>query len=280
MIQREEYELLQVHFFQHMLKELGSEMKAHSLVLDFGCGEGWTVYQLRRQGINAFGVDIVNCYNNVQKLCKDEGIIKTDQEIFYTMDVNNYTIPFDNDTFDVVISDQVFEHVQNYPQAIAEIQRVLKPGGSSLNVIPSRYHPIEGHVFVPLATIFRGHAYLAFWAFLGIRNSYQKQLSWKEVANLNYEYLHNCTTYYTKSKIRKLFASQFGSVSFVEATFLKYHHGRIHRYLYPISKKLPIISSLFCTFHSRVVFCKKQETGASAKPLESPAETMSQLARL
>jgi SAM-dependent methyltransferase len=261
-----------------MLKELGSEIQPDSLILDFGCGEGWAVYQFRKQGLQAFGVDIENSYESVQKQCKEEGLIRADAEIFHTIDMNQYKIPFEDDTFDFVISDQVFEHVQNYPQAIAEIKRVLKPGGSSLHVIPSRYHPIEGHVFVPLATIFRGHRYLAFWALLGVRNSYQKGLNWKEVADLNYGYLRNCTTYYKKSKIRRLFASQFGHVSFVEGVFIKHHHGRIHSYLYPLVKRFPAITLLFSTLHSRVVFVRKQETGNTPEMSVSPASTVPQQA--
>lgn len=278
MTHRKEYALLQTRFFQDMLRDLGAEIQPHSLILDFGCGEGWTVYQLRKQGLQAFGVDIENSYESLQKQGRDEGLIPPDEEIFHTIDMNQYKIPFDDDTFDVVISDQVFEHVQNYPQAITEIKRVLKPGGSSLHVIPSRYHLIEGHVFVPLATIFRGYKYLAFWAFLGIRNSHQQALSWKEVAHLNYTYLRNCTTYYTKSKIRRLFASQFGQVSFVEGVFIKYHHGRIHRYLYPLLKRFPVVAQLFSTLHSRVLFVRKQETGNKSEMPALPAFRVSQQA--
>lgn len=275
MTPRREYERLQVIFFLNMLKELGTEVTSDSLLLDFGCSEGWSVYQYRKKGIKAYGVDVVNSHDNVQQICKDEGIIKADEDILRTIDMNNYKIPFEDNTFDVIVSDQVFEHVQNYPEALAEIKRVLKPEGSALHVIPSRYHPIEGHVFVPLATIFQEYAYLAFWAFLGIRNPFQKGLKWKEVAHLNYEYLNNHTTYYTKSKISRLITSQFGNISFVEAIFIKYHSGRIQRYLYPLLRKFPFISSVFCTLHSRVVFFKKQETSAAAasnvKHLEIPA---------
>jgi len=45
MIHRKEYELYQATFFQGMLRELGSEITPHALILDFGCGEGWAVYQ-------------------------------------------------------------------------------------------------------------------------------------------------------------------------------------------------------------------------------------------
>jgi SAM-dependent methyltransferase len=252
-----EYGRLQAKFFQDMLKELGVETHPDSLILDFGCGEGGIVYQMRKQGLAAFGVDIVNDYASVQARCLDEGLALASEDVFRLIDLDNYRIPFDDNTFDIVISDQVFEHVQNYQQALEEIKRVLKPGGSTLHIIPSRYRPIEGHLFVPLGGIFQGRRYLAFWARLGIRNPFQQGQGWKEVADFNYDYLKHSTTYYTKSKIRRLFLAEFGNVAFVEPVFIQCHFGRVRRYLYPIAQKVPAVSALFCTLHSRVVFAKK-----------------------
>jgi ubiquinone/menaquinone biosynthesis C-methylase UbiE len=150
--------------------------------------------------------------------------------------------------------------VQNWPQSLAEIKRVLKPGGTSLHIFPSRYCPIEPHVFVPFAGIIQAYAYLAFWAFLGIRNSYQKKLNWKEVAKLNFEYLRTCTTYLSGSEIKKQVSNQFGNVSFVEGVYITYHLGRVTRYLSLISRKVPFISQLFSTFFTRVIFFKKLAT--------------------
>lgn len=48
-------------------------------------------------------------------------------------EVNVLKLPFDDETFDAVVSDQVLEHVEGDPwQAIAEIFRVMKTGGLSL----------------------------------------------------------------------------------------------------------------------------------------------------
>lgn len=52
------------------------------------------------------------------------------------------------------------EHVLDYPSTVAEMRRVLKPGGCCLHIIPSRHVPIEPHVFVPLATILRSEFWL------------------------------------------------------------------------------------------------------------------------
>ncbi|HEV2581966.1 MAG TPA: class I SAM-dependent methyltransferase [Ktedonobacteraceae bacterium] len=251
------YGRLQAKLFQDMLRELGVEMHPDSLMLDFGCGEGGIVYQLRKQGLKAFGVDIVNDYAWVQQRCLDEGLAQEGEDTFRLIDVENYRIPFDDNTFDVIFSDQVFEHVQNYPQALSEIKRVLKPGGSSLHIIPSRYRPVEGHLFIPLGGIFQGRRYLAFWARLGIRNSFQQGQRRQEVADFNYDYLKHSTTYYTKSKIKRLFTAAFGNVTFVEPVFIHCHFGRVRRYLYPITRRFPAMAALFCTLHSRVVFSTK-----------------------
>src|SRR5438128_707229 len=181
MSQKSQYKRLLVQQVQDILEQLGSEINPHSLILDFGCGEGELVYEFRKKGLNAYGVDIRNRYDNVQKQCREERLIKENEDIFGTIDARNYIIPFDDNTFDLVVSFYVMEHVQNWSESLAEIKRVLKAGGTSLHIFPSRYCPIEPHVFVPLASIIQSYGYLAFWARLGIRNSYQKDLSWKEV---------------------------------------------------------------------------------------------------
>lgn len=253
----QDIELLRIQLVRNIIRELGSEINLNSTILDFGCGSGALVSQLRKEGYNAFGVDIENYFDGVQKRCQEEGLIKEGEQIFHTINMDNYRIPFDDDTFDSVISFYVLEHVQNWEQSLAEIKRVLKPGGTSLHIFPSRYSLVEPHVFVPLACIFQGYPYLAFWAVLGIRNSYQKRLRWHEVTKLNFEYLRTCTKYYPKAEIRRLVASQFGDVSFVEGMYIKYHFGRVRRYLYPLSKTFPVISSLFSTFYTRVLFFQK-----------------------
>jgi SAM-dependent methyltransferase len=251
-------EHLQIQLIRDILHELNVEISTDSTLLDFGCGEGKMVYEFRKENIQAFGVDIECRYTAIQQQCQEDGINMADEDIFRTIDSDNYRIPFEDGTFDTVVSFYVLEHVQNWEQSLAEIKRVLKPGGTSLHIFPSRYSFIEPHVFVPLACIVQGYTYLAFWAFLGIRNSYQKNLHWREVTKLNFEYLRSCTKYYPKAEISKRVASQFDHFTFVEGIYIKHHFGRVRRYLYPLSKTFPIISSLFSTFYTRVLFFKNE----------------------
>lgn len=48
-------------------------------------------------------------------------------------------LPFDDNTFDLVISDFVFEHIADPAQASSELKRVLKPGGWICARTPNKY---------------------------------------------------------------------------------------------------------------------------------------------
>jgi SAM-dependent methyltransferase len=54
-------------------------------------------------------------------------------------------LPFPDDTFDLVLSHEVLEHVQDDRLAASEIVRVLKPGGRLTLFVPNRGYPYETH---------------------------------------------------------------------------------------------------------------------------------------
>ena len=52
------------------------------------------------------------------------------------MSVDLTNIPFPDDSLDIIISEDVFEHVADYPKAMQEIRRVLRPGGVHIFTVP------------------------------------------------------------------------------------------------------------------------------------------------
>ena len=48
-----------------------------------------------------------------------------------------YTLPFEDDYFDLVVSGQTLEHVPNPFNLVAEMKRVMKPGGRMVIIVPS-----------------------------------------------------------------------------------------------------------------------------------------------
>ena len=230
--------------------DLGYELNPESVIMDFGCGAGKVVGELRGLGYQAFGCDIK--FKDVDhadtKLMQSENLIRL-------IDMDSYKLPFDDDAFDLIISDQVFEHVQNYSETIAELGRILKKDGCCIHIFPSRYKPIEAHVYVPFSSVIRSRAWLWFWAKMGIRNRYQARIPAAEAVDRNFYYLNNNTNYLSKTRIRREFEHHFASVVFCEDLFLK--NSRRGRYIYSLSRILPFLPAVYSTFRSRVVATKK-----------------------
>lgn len=242
--------------YQAILNDLEIQLTPSSMILEFGCGSGGMVYQLRKRGFKAFGVDIVKVYSEAEQLCNEEKLNDGKEKIFRYLDMSNYKIPFEDNTFDFVFSDQVMEHVQNFEEAVEEIYRVLKPGGCSLHFFPPRYRFLEGHVYVPFAGVFQNYNYLLFWAFLGIRNEAQKGLNFREVARLNAEYLKKGTNYPSPARIRTYFARFFQKVEYREDVSVKNSTGN-SRHIYFLIKLVPLVRWVFRNFHEQVIFVRK-----------------------
>lgn len=61
-------------------------------------------------------------------------------------------LPFSDETFDAVLSFQVFEHVQNVQHALSECHRVLKRQGRLFIVLPGHFHPLAHHLLAVTRT--------------------------------------------------------------------------------------------------------------------------------
>jgi SAM-dependent methyltransferase len=54
-------------------------------------------------------------------------------------------LPYLDNAFDVILSNEVIEHVRDDRQALAEMARVLRPGGRLVLFCPNRWYPVETH---------------------------------------------------------------------------------------------------------------------------------------
>lgn len=101
------------------IKKLG--VKTYGTILDFGCGE--KPYEILFNSDKYIGVDI-----------KESGHDDSDKHEDYYYDGKQ--LPFQDNTFDFIISTQVFEHVQYLDIVIKELYRVLKPNGKIIITVP------------------------------------------------------------------------------------------------------------------------------------------------
>lgn len=201
-------------FFKKAIRDIAKLSEPSKVkLLDFGCGDGDLVKELRVQGYDAYGCDI----------------IPTNSPFLKTISSEQYCLPFEDCTFDIVVSTSVFEHVQNKAEAFSEIARCLKPGGYSMHLIPSKWYlPYEPHIFVPFVNIMWPHVpgwWFTLWAWLGVRNQFQKSKHWKEVRDLNIAYCANCLSYWPTHRYRKLAIRVFGNYRERMDFYVQESHG-------------------------------------------------------
>ena len=93
-------------------------------VLDVGCGVGGEVIELANLGGDCIGLDAAKDAVRLINQVRDDFELKV--KGFYGDACN---LPFDDESFDVVMSWEFFEHVADFDQAMKEQIRVLRKGG-------------------------------------------------------------------------------------------------------------------------------------------------------
>jgi ubiquinone/menaquinone biosynthesis C-methylase UbiE len=102
-------------------------------VLEVGCGQGHLTIRLADRGINS-GSDRV-------------------------LVMRAEALDFGDAEFDAIVSVHAIEHIPPLDQAMAEMARVLKPGGRALFIYPAE--PIRGLYAVPTSVILHGTPFRA-----------------------------------------------------------------------------------------------------------------------
>lgn len=105
-------------------------LKPGDKVLEIGCGIGTIVSELSKQGYDVRGMDISQVAIEYGR-GKYPGI---------RLDVQPAEeLPFEDGAFDVVLSFDLFEHIARIDRHVAEVRRVLKPGGYYLFQTPNKW---------------------------------------------------------------------------------------------------------------------------------------------
>ncbi len=134
-------------------------VRAGDRAIDIGAGNGRHSYELYRRG-----ADVVAFDQNADELAEVDTMFAAlraegevpDRARARVQTGDALALPFDDETFDVVVLSEVLEHIPDDRSAIAEAVRVLRPGGVAAVSVPrwlpervcwalSRaYHEVEG----------------------------------------------------------------------------------------------------------------------------------------
>jgi ubiquinone/menaquinone biosynthesis C-methylase UbiE len=120
-------------------------------VLEVGCNWGYGSHLLSGVANRVVGMDL----NPEAVACGLERFAQPNLELM--VHDASHPFPFPGESFDLVFSSEVFEHIANYAGCLAEMRRVLRPGGTLILKTPNlayapRWHalnPYHRKVFVP-----------------------------------------------------------------------------------------------------------------------------------
>jgi SAM-dependent methyltransferase len=114
-------------------------------ILDVGCGIGTYVRKLRGLSNYVFGIDV-----------DEERVAWGAKDVPNLQVSTSEELPFQDESFDVIILNEVIEHVRDDVKTISECVRVLRPGGRVIIYAPNRLYLFETHgIYIGRRYIFR-----------------------------------------------------------------------------------------------------------------------------
>jgi SAM-dependent methyltransferase len=158
---------------------------ADSRILDIGSGVGGFVVACRRRGLRAFGVE-PDRIGQGAKITSLQIARKRVTESIFASGIGE-ELPFPDGCFDVVVMNQVVEHVSNQAQVVREAARILRPGGLMYVACPNYLRFYEPH-------------YKIFWLPLFPKALAGFYLRWRRRSPA----MLNQLTYTTNARLKKL----------------------------------------------------------------------------
>lgn len=123
-----------IHPFRLLLDEAVGQA---GVILDAGCGNGQSFqYDYKEYSKVLIGADL---------LWKE---LVQNKQVHFSNVADLGFLPFADDTFDLVFSHDVIEHLEGPSIVFAEFARILKRGGKLLVLTPNNYHyfALAGHI--------------------------------------------------------------------------------------------------------------------------------------
>jgi SAM-dependent methyltransferase len=185
-------------------------------MLDFGCGAGALVAAARQAGLDMLGADVFYGGSETRPAACAAPVYE----------VRSGRLPFDDASFDLIVNNQVLEHVEDLDAVLDELDRVLKPDGLMLSIFPSRDVFREGHTGIPFAHWFPHGSRLRYGYALALRSLGAGY--WKDQARTRRQWaadkmawLDAWTHYRSRAEIFRAFDRRFAN-EYREPDYIRY----------------------------------------------------------
>jgi ubiquinone/menaquinone biosynthesis C-methylase UbiE len=120
-----------------LIRDFLEAQGASGYVLDVGANTAGESEVLFHLGFNMVAIDINEIALSCSKLRSRK--YRSEEMRYYAADAHN--LPFASDTFDAIIAYEVLHHMEHVELALAELYRVLRPGGRIFTYEPYAYNP-------------------------------------------------------------------------------------------------------------------------------------------
>ncbi len=200
-------------------------------ILDWGCGRGRSVAILREQGFSAYGVEIdARIMANGFELFQKRGLQPT--ELLMPL---SELVHFPDGFFDLIFSEQVFEHVADLTSLIKEQARLTAPAGVGIHCFPGSMAVMEDHLHMPFVHWLPKNGVRRLWIALSLWMGQGPRDPWPETegrsflgrVDVYYQYLKNKTFY----RDTKLICAEFTRYGFDTELRVTDATSRLHRLL-------------------------------------------------
>lgn len=119
-------------YFQDMIRYdriLKNLPKQPQKILDLGCGDGYLSFLMAQQGHQVVSLDLsLNRLKKFRDIAREYGIEQKIGDVKQT--------GLKDQSFDVIVTSEVLEHIEGYPAVLLEAARLLKANGVLIITVP------------------------------------------------------------------------------------------------------------------------------------------------
>lgn len=210
--------MTKLHFNHRFLLDV-AEAESHGAILDYGCGDGAMVAGAMARGVDFYGVD--SFYDGGKR---KGAVLVTSLLGRRIFELEGDRIPFPPSYFGAAVSNEVLEHVDSLETVLAELARVVRPGGWVLCIFPTKGTWWEGHLRMPFAHLVpdmfglqRAYIFLCFACGFGC---VEDGVSAWVCAGRKRDYLRRCTRYRSDREVDAAFLGHFDGFESRELSWL------------------------------------------------------------